>query len=327
MNLLITSAGRRVSLVNYFQSELRAVFGEDANVFTTDLVPRLSTACLASDQAFAVGRYDDTDYMEVLLQLCQRHAVSMVVPTVDTELRLLAEHRDVFLQHGIQIVVSDPEFIEICRDKRATNRFFVEHGIAVPAEISRQSPTFPLFIKPLDGSNSRGLHHIKSADELCPALMNDDQSLWMKLVPTPEFTEYTVDCYYTKNGFLRCVVPRVRLEVRGGESNKGVTDKHEALMHAISESFNTISGARGCLTMQFFFNRSNHELHGIEINPRFGGGYPLSYLAGANYPRWLLQEYLQGVEVEPFDTWEHNLTLLRHDNEMLVRGFEHGLDN
>ncbi|RTZ49695.1 hypothetical protein EJ377_05105 [Chryseobacterium arthrosphaerae] len=61
---------------------------------------------------------------------------------------------------------------------------------------------------------------------------------------------------------------------------------------------------------------------GIEINPRFGGGYPLSYLAGANYPEWLLKEYFMGHDIPYFEDWEDNLLMLRYDDEVLVRNYE-----
>ena len=74
--------------------------------------------------------------------------------------------------------------------------------------------------------------------------------------------------------------------------------------------------------MQFFFNQVTKRIIGIEINPRFGGGFPLSYEAGANYPSWLIKEYILGENVEYFDKWDENLLMLRYDNEVLVRDYE-----
>jgi len=80
-----------------------------------------------------------------------------------------------------------------------------------------------------------------------------------------------------------------------------------------------VDGARGCLTVQFFLNKKTNHIVGIEINPRFGGGYPLSYLAGANFPGWIIQEYLLNESIEYSETWEDNLLMLRYDHEILVK--------
>ena len=82
-------------------------------------------------------------------------------------------------------------------------------------------------------------------------------------------------------------------------------------------------GARGCLTAQFFKHKENDAVYGIEINPRFGGGFPLTYLAGANYPKWIIKEYFFNEPIpNSFDVWENNLLMLRYDDEILVHNFE-----
>jgi carbamoyl-phosphate synthase large subunit len=132
--------------------------------------------------------------------------------------------------------------------------------------------------------------------------------------------KYSLDLYYDRNSELKCVVPRKRIEVRGGEVNKGLTEKN-LLVTYVKDKLAHISGARGCLTLQLFLNKENQDIHGIEINPRFGGGYPLSYLSGANFPKWLIQEYLFDQPIEYFEEWESNLLMLRYDDEVLVHGY------
>ena len=78
-------------------------------------------------------------------------------------------------------------------------------------------------------------------------------------------------------------------------------------------------GVQGCLTAQFFKHITTDRILGIEINPRFGGGYPLSYYAGANYPKWIIQEYLLNQSIIPNDDWENNLLMLRYDKEVIVK--------
>jgi len=75
--------------------------------------------------------------------------------------------------------------------------------------------------------------------------------------------------------------------------------------------------------MQVFMQNDTQNIYAIEINPRFGGGFPLSYLAGANYPKWIIQEYLQGKQIAEYQDWQENLLLLRYDHEVLVPNFTH----
>jgi carbamoyl-phosphate synthase large subunit len=126
--------------------------------------------------------------------------------------------------------------------------------------------------------------------------------------------EFTADCFYDQKGMLKCAVPRLRIETRGGEISKGVTKNNE-LTEFIFEKLGFLEGARGVLTWQFFFGKKSKKIFGIELNPRFGGGFPLSYEAGANYPGWLIEEYLFGKRIKEFHSWQENLGMLRYDME------------
>lgn len=320
MNILITSAGQRVSLVRSFQKELNNII-DGGKVYTVDLNPLLAPACHVSDGYKSVPRVTDSSYLDELLQICKEWSVKMIIPTIDTELQILSNNINLFLNEGITPIVSSAEFINACRDKRIINDFFIERGIEIPIPMSKDNYTFPFFIKPYDGSLSKDIFLINSKEDLTDYHFSNSKLMFMEYINPQEFDEYTVDCYYNKQNNLICVVPRKRIFVRAGEINKGVTHKNEIVSY-LKERLNHISGAIGCLTMQFFFNPDTKRIIGIEINPRFGGGFPLSYLAGANYPSWLIREYINDESIEYFDEWEENLLMLRYDDEILVKGYE-----
>jgi carbamoyl-phosphate synthase large subunit len=112
-------------------------------------------------------------------------------------------------------------------------------------------------------------------------------------------------------------VPRCRVEIRGGEISKGITEKN-FFYNILVDKLNYIQGAIGCLTFQFFINQINNEIIGIEINPRFGGGYPLSYASGANYPNFIIQEYIFNNPINYFENWVENRVMLRYDSEIIL---------
>ena len=319
-NILITSAGQRVSLVKAFQKEIKKN-NPEAKVYTVDLNPMLAPACHVSDGYRAVTRVTDPNYITELIAICKELDIKLIVPTIDTELLVLSENKKLFLNQGIIPIVSNLDFIKTCRDKRIINQFFIDNNIDIPKNIDKENLTFPFYIKPYDGSLSKDTFLIKSEDDLTSYHFENPKLMFMEYIDHDLHDEYTVDTYYDKNGNLKCVVPRKRIFIRAGEVNKGVTHRNE-IVNYVKERLSHIDGAIGCLTMQFFFNQETKRVIGIEINPRFGGGYPLSYLAGANYPKFLIQEYILNETFEYFDQWEDNLLMLRYDDEVLVRNYE-----
>ena len=315
-NIIITSAGQRVALVRDFQETLKRFFPE-GKVYTTDMNPRLAPAAYVSDGCFEVLRVTDPQYIPQLLQLCKDNEIGLIVPTIDTELLVLAENKKLFEENGIAVSVSSLDFIKICRDKRNTGEFFEKHGIRVPKEIDKYHPTFPLFAKPYDGSLSTNLHYIKNAEELTEEILNDPKLLFMEYIDKEVYKEYTVDMYYGKNNKVKCIVPRERIKIRAGEINKGLTEK-EPLTQYLLDRLETIEGCVGCICIQLFLNRETGDVVGIEINPRFGGGYPQTYAAGGNYPEYLIREYFLGEKVEYFDGWKDHQLMLRYDDAVYV---------
>ncbi|WP_201596658.1 ATP-grasp domain-containing protein [Psychrobacter fulvigenes] len=320
MNILITSAGQRVSLVRSFQKELTNIY-EKAKVFTTDLNPILAPACHVSDGFFAVPRVTDENYISCLLKNCLDHDIKLVIPTIDTELSILSTNISKFEKKGIHIVISDIAFIKKCRDKRQTNEVFTKYGIETPRQFDQDNLEFPVFVKPYDGSRSKGIFTAFSPDDIKDEHLENEKLMYMEYVSDKDYDEFTIDCYYDKSSNLKCVVPRKRILVRAGEVNKGLTKKN-IIVDEFTKKLAKLEGARGCLTIQVFLHKTKDIMKGIEINPRFGGGYPLTYLSGANYTKWIIEEYLLNKQIADFDDWEDNLLMLRYDAEVLVSNYD-----
>lgn len=315
-NVLITSAGKRVALTRYFKETLNR-FYHDAKVFTTDINPEMAPAGYVSDGCFKVPRVTDIGYPALLLEICEKNDVGMVIATIDTELLLLADLKADFARKGIYVMVSDRVFVEMCRDKRNTGAFFERHGIRIPKEVDKYHPTFPLFAKPYDGSLSTNLHYIRTAEVLTQEILDDPKLIFMEYIDKKVYKEYTVDMYYGKDNRVKCIVPRERIEVRAGEINKGRAEKNEILDY-LKDKLGYIKGCVGCICVQLFFHPKTKDIVGIEINPRFGGGYPLTYMAGGNFPELLIREYFLDEKVDYFDNWKDGMLMLRYDDAIYV---------
>ena len=321
MNILISSAGRRVSLLRSFQKELKKI-NSQSRVFASDINPELSGACHVADLSFKVPHSSNPDYITTLIELCLKNDIKLIIPTIDTELIIFSKHKELFLDNGIKVVVSSVDFIKVCRDKRQIHEFFKSNNIEVSKEYTKDNYKLPMFLKPWDGSRSVDTFLINSKEDITDYHINHDKLMFLEYIDHELYDEYTCDLYYGIDNILKCVVPRKRIQVRDGEVNKGLTIKNE-LVPYIKERLHHVKGVEGCLTAQFFKHKIESKIYGIEINPRFGGGYPLSYMAGANYSRWILEEYLLGKTIhENFNCCDSDLLMLRYDSEILVHGYK-----
>ncbi|MGB6153929.1 MAG: ATP-grasp domain-containing protein [Pricia sp.] len=321
MNILISSAGRRVSLVRAFKTELTKIF-PGAKVYASDANPELSGACHIADGYFKVPLVTQPEYSDELIHLCKERDIRLIIPTIDAELLPMAKNRQLLAENGIKAVIASAPFVAKCRDKRQIHRFFKENGVDFAREYEKDNYTLPLFIKPIDGSRSIDTYVIKDKSDLTDYHFTNDKLMFLEYLNHDIFDEFTCDLYYGKDHNLKCIVPRKRLEIRDGEVYKALTKKN-ALVPYIKKRLGKIDGAVGCFTAQFFKHKNEDKIFGIEINPRFGGGYPLSYLSGANFPKWILQEFLLDEQIEEqFDCWEKDLLMIRYDDEILVHGYK-----
>jgi carbamoyl-phosphate synthase large subunit len=227
-------------------------------------------------------------------------------------LAVLAAHRDELQRGGAGLWLSSLETIEICADKRRTNRWLRGNGFPAvsqftPLEALQQQlrTPFPLIAKPPRGSASLGVRRLSTRIELEACL---EQDLIVETVAPGD--EYTVHVWAGAEGRALCAVPCRRLEVRAGEVSKGRTEKHAGLMRLASDVVDALPGCRGAVNVQIFLDASG-AMHVIEINPRFGGGYPLVDRAGAPFARWMLDPSTGPARY--YDGWIDGLTMLRYD--------------
>lgn len=321
--VLFTCIGRRVSLLHAFRAAARRL-RSPVRFYGTDTSP-FSPALQLCDEGFLVKPTWHARYIGQLLSIVRRHGVELLVPTVDLDLRLLAEQRGRFERYGCRVLISDPEVIDICQDKRRTYRFLKRHGFDCPVTRSVRAVlaadrkgqiAWPCFLKPWDGHAGKGTTVVHDREELRFYAKRVPNAICQELV---EGAEYTCDVYVDFERHVRSVVPRRRLEVRSGEVSKGQVVKDRRLMTETARLIERLGAGPGVVTVQLFLT-SKSQIRFIEVNPRFGGGAPLSIRAGADFPRWILQELMGRKPRIGFDVFQDGLMMLRFDAEVWLDG-------
>jgi carbamoyl-phosphate synthase large subunit len=318
VTVLISSVGRRSQLVECF----REAFHELAipgRVIGTDVDPERAPAAHLVDKCYRVPHCSSPVFVEELLRIGQTEGVRLIIPTIDPELAVFATARRRFLRQDISVAISDPTTIKIACDKNETNQWLLDNGFSTvcqdtPARVlaNRSKWPFPLIAKPRFGSASTGVMKITSPSQLEELAGKQSEYIVQELA---HGVEYTINVF-VENGRCVCAVPHRRIEARGGEVSKGLTSRNANLIKLATAIADKLPGARGALNVQCFVD-SDGNTKVIEINARFGGGFPLANRAGAKFPRWMLESLLCRRSTATGE-WEDNLLMLRYDSAIFV---------
>lgn len=311
MPVLISSAGRRGALVRAFGSA-------GAEVHACDMDPDLSSGCQLADHTHKVPRCSDPGFIDRVEEITRQYSIELIIPTIDTELAAYAGAAARLAEAGAYVHVSSPDVIAAVRDKMKTMKLLAAAGVPVPPTCSeaelRADPGrlgWPVFGKPVGGSASRGLGIYDSPDAL-PAVFPEP----MMFQPVLSGAEYTVNIFIDRDGALRCVIPHLRIQTRAGEVEKGRTERRADLYRLAQGIHAALPGARGVMCFQVI-DDAQRGPQVIEINARFGGGYPLAHEAGAHFADWLLQEQA-GMALQANDDWREGVTMLRYDDAVFT---------
>ena len=277
MNILFTGVGRRIELLQAFRNAA-LVLNKDLKIFGADMAgtaPALSYC----DNTRKVVAMKDPEYIDNLIQICSNDHIDLLIPTIDTDLLVLSENKKKFEAIGTKVMISTPEMIRICRDKNNTSQFFVNCGLHAPMPVNNwreYKGGYPAFIKPKDGSSSINAFRVENIKELASYAGQIEDYI---VQPFVKGKEYTIDIFCDWDGEPVSIVPRERLQVRAGEVLKTRITMDPVM---VTEAKTLCKAFKPCgpLTVQLIRDEAGTDWF-IEINPRFGGGAPLSMKAGA----------------------------------------------
>jgi carbamoyl-phosphate synthase large subunit len=316
VNVLFTSAGRRVELLRAFRRAHRSL-GLKGKILVTDIQP-LAPAFQAADAAFVVSKSNDLSYIPSLLEIVRRDHVTLVFPLIDPDIPILAAHKQEFAEAGATVMTPSPAGAEIARDKWKTYLMYCDLGIPaarswLPADLKKARVEFPLFIKPRRGSAGQGAFRVENERQLEFFLTYVEDPIIQECLPGPEITS---DVVCSAEGEVWAVVSRRRIEIRAGEVAKGVTVWDDRIARRCVEAARGIQ-AIGPITVQCMLRGG--EPFFTEINSRFGGGSPLGIAAGVNSPKWYLAQ-AAGIQVKipAMGKYRQGLYLTRYDESFFL---------
>ncbi|MBS6722746.1 MAG: ATP-grasp domain-containing protein [Clostridiales bacterium] len=334
MNILLTSVGRRSYLVNYFKEALNG----KGKVYVSNS-SELSPAFQVADEAIITPLIYDTRYIPFLKKYCKEKKIDAIISLFDIDLPVLARHKEEFEEMGTRVIVSDFSVIEICNDKWKTYQYLFQNNIDVPKtflsvdevlrSLTNGEITFPVVIKPRWGMGSIDIFEADTEEELMilykkarrniektylkyEAAIDGERSILIQEKLKGE--EYGLDVINDLDGNYITTIPKKKYAMRSGETDCAVTVESQELKE-IGEKISTILKHIANLDMDVF--AVGNKYYVLEMNARFGGGYPFSHMAGMNLPKAIIN-WLNGEKVESdLLSWQANV--MSHKDISIVK--------
>ncbi len=338
INILFTCAGRRNYLINYFKEALNG----EGNIIAAD-EQMSAPAMVDADIALKVPNIYDDNYIEELLKIVKTHSVTGIISLNDFELPILSKNKDLFEEYGTKVIVSNPDVISIGFDKWKTYNFLKELKINTPKtyiklekaieDIENGSLKFPLVLKPRWGSASLGIDFPESMKELKLSyklqkiklkrsifnkVNKKDQKDVILIQEKLDGKEYGMDIVNDFKGNYYGSFAKEKLAMRSGETDKAksiIDERFERLGKKISQNLKHIGNVDSDMLVV------NDKLYLLEINPRFGGGYPFSHEAGVNIAAIYI-ELLKGGSIEnltKYNNYKENMIFSKCDRIIEIK--------
>lgn len=318
-NVLITSAGTRNKIIQYFKEN-----NQDGKIIATDM-SELAPAIYEADKHYIVPRITDPDYIDIILDICKKENVDGILSLIDPELSLLAKNEDKFKDIGVKIIGSSYECCELALDKMNMFNWLKNHGYKCAKsyldkdefyrDLESGNVSFPVFVKPHDGSASLLINKVDSKKQIDLLFEEHDGLMIQEFL---DGQEIGADVYIDLiSGEVVSIFTKKKLLMRAGETDKSVSFKDDKLFELI-ENFVKEAGFRGQIDIDIF--DVDAEYYISEVNPRFGGGYPHAYECGVNNMKLIINN-LNGIENEKSITYEDGFFMMKYNEiNLLKRG-------
>lgn len=313
MNVMLTSVGRRAYMVKYFKE----VLGNTGKVYVSNSDNKSIAFKYADEKVISPLIYDE-NYIPFLLDCCKKNSIDILISLFDIDLLILARHKNQFGKIGTKVIVSDPQIIEICNDKWKTYQFLKENGFHAPAsylsindvitKISIGELNYPIVVKPRYGCGSisvaiaydeEDLRYLtkKANEDIANSYLKYESSVTENKVIYQECLkgqEYGADIINDLNGKTQNVIVRKKIAMRSGETDIAELVDEPIIERELEELGKATKHIANMDCDVFLVDRVPYIL---EMNARFGGGYPFSHMGGCNLPKAII-EWVKGNVVD-----------------------------
>ena len=318
MNILIASAGTRNKVVQYFKRE----FKDLGSVVATD-ASELAPAIYDADKYYIVPKIDDPNYIDNLLDICEKEDIDCILSLIDPELSLIAKNKDKFEAIGVTPLVSSYEATELAFDKYEMFKYLDKHGYNAAKtyvdkeefykDLEKGVISFPVFIKPVKGSASINISKVTTKDEVELLLNLYDDLIIQEFLDGQEIgADVYIDPISKK---VVSIFTKEKIKMRAGETDKARSFKDEKLFALIKKLVEE-TGYTYMIDMDIF--RIGNEYYISEINPRFGGGYPHAYECGVNFPKLIVNSVNKTENGNTIGQYDENIYMMKY-NEVAIR--------
>ena len=310
MNILLTSVGRRNYIVSYFQEALQP-FGGKVFAVNSSLD---SPAMLMADGSAQSPLIYDNQYPSFLMNYCLDNDIKLVVSLFDIDLPILSKLKEAFLQQGITIIVGDEWLTKTANDKWLTQEFLRSNDFKTVktflhisdfvSSYNKGEIDFPVFVKPrwgmgsisvfkADGMEELQFYFNKAKNEIVNTYLkyeslNIDEAIMIQEAMPGQ--EYGIDVINDLDGNFFTAIIKKKIVMRSGETDIAVT-VDEPVLKQLVEKLGKLTKHPGNMDVDVFFDGKSPFI--LELNPRFGGGYPFSHEAGIDLPKAIVYWYLK----------------------------------
>ena len=301
MNILLTSVGRRAYMVKYFKHAV----GECGQVHVCNS-DDLTVAFHYADQSVISPLIYDEGYIPFLLQYCEANHIDAIISLFDIDLPVLARNKDRFAAIGTRVIVSSSEFVEICNDKWKTHQYLKSNGFAVPKTylrledviqaLDRGEIRYPVIVKPRFGCGSIAVSVAEDEMALLYYFRRNTRTISRSYLRYESSTvkeailyqeclqgqEYGADIINDLDGTHRISIIKKKIAMRAGETDIAELVNDERI-RTEADRLGRLTGHIGNMDCDLFLVGDTPYI--LEMNARFGGGYPFSHMGGCDLPQ------------------------------------------
>lgn len=320
MNILFCSVGRRCELLKDF----RKTMGSNGKIVATEM-SQYAPAIYFADKYYIVPRIDDPTYIPMILDICKTEKIQAITTCIDPEIMLLAEHREAFHAIGVEVLAPYLETAQVCFDKFKMYQYLVKSGINTVltfgdietfcAAYENGEITFPVFVKPREGSGSVGARKVEDIVTLKEAMELDPSLIIQEFMGNA--VDMDADIYIdTISHEAVSIFSKRKLETKIGGASKTISFKDEKLFEFVSSALKAFK-FNGPIDMDLWYRDGQYYLS--EVNPRFGGAYLHAYGAGVDFVK-LIENNLNGiVNEQEFGDYEENVVMMMYDSVVIEK--------